>query len=182
MDPGATAERPVHGVLLRVHGVGVLLCGASGSGKSSLALELLDRGHRLVSDDAPLLRRSADGRLLGRSSPLLRGHLHVRGLGLLEVGRLFGAEAVVAEQRLELIVRLAATVSVEIGLEPDAQPCRLLGVELPEYRLVAQAGLNRALWVECAARQLRLRQTNHDPARALAERQQAIADGTPPCV
>src|SRR5688500_18840052 len=92
----------MHGVLLCAHGLGVLLTGPAGIGKSTLALELLARGHALVADDAVSVRRSGS-KLEGHCDPLLRGQLAVRELGLLDVGKLYGAGALRARQRLDLV-------------------------------------------------------------------------------
>ncbi len=182
METGESfAECAVHGVMLGVDGMGVLLRGASGSGKSSLALELLDRGHCLVSDDAPLLRIDRHRRLLARASELLHGYLQVGGLGVIDVGKLFGPTAIAGEQPLDLVIQLSASAPAPSKLEPDSQRCRLLGVELPAFRLVAAAGLNRALWAECAVRQLRLRQCGYHAERTLTERQTAASAGSSPC-
>lgn len=175
----APDEASVHGVLLAVHGVGVLLTGDPGCGKSTLALELLDRGQRLVSDDAPLLRVTTDGRLEGRSSVLLRGLLRVRGLGVIDIERQFGAKALTGSRPLDLAIRLCADVS-SAGDIP-AGCCELLGVALPELRLVASPGLNRAVWVECAVRRRRLVSQGHDAERELALRQAVAIAGRTPC-
>ncbi|MDX1604825.1 MAG: hypothetical protein R3202_01460 [Candidatus Competibacterales bacterium] len=142
-----------HGVLVRVAGAGVLLTGEPGSGKSSLALELIDRGHRLVSDDAPLLRRMSTGRIEGRCPDLLAGLLHVRGLGVLDLRRLFGPSAVIRRlRRLDLRVHLELQPPAPGPVHDEPEHTELLGVRLPLYRLCPSPGLARALWVECAAR------------------------------
>ncbi len=158
------------GVLLAVQGVGVLLIGASGSGKSTLALALIDRGHRLISDDAPLLRRIGPRRLEGRVDELLRGLLHVRGLGVLDLRQHFGVDAILDCHGVDLVVDLDA--------EPDSPTFTVCEVSLP--RLHLPPGQPRALWVECAARQHLLTLAGHDAERELARRQAArIADQRP---
>lgn len=148
------------GVLLAVHGVGVLLTGTSGSGKSTLALALLDRGHRLISDDAPLLRRVVPHRLEGRVDDLLRGLLHVRGLGVLDLHHHFGAGAILDRHRVDL--------SVALDGESSDTHSTICGVSLPLMHL--PPGQPRALWVECAARRHLLGLAGYDTDVELAER------------
>src|SRR5690606_6274184 len=113
----AASAAMLHGVLMRVHGVGVLLTGASGVGKSELALELLSRGHRLVADDAAefVIERGA---LRGRCPPLLQGFIEARSLGILNVRRLYGRRSVLGSTRLDLIIALDTPATLpETGLE-----------------------------------------------------------------
>lgn len=179
---GPIVEQAVHGVMLVVFGTGVLVCGSSGSGKSSLALELLDRGHQLVSDDAPLLRTTpSGGQLLGRASELLHGYLQVGGLGVIDVRRLFTTSVLVNEQQLDMVIRISATAPSPSSIDPDTRRCRLLGVELPEFRLVCRPGLNRALWAEYAVRQWQLQHRGHHTGRTLAKRQTTTSAGPASC-
>jgi HPr kinase/phosphorylase len=160
----------IPGVLLAVYGVGVMLFGASGSGKSTLALELIDRGHRLVSDDAPLLRRIAPGWLEGRADDLLHGLLHVRGLGVLDLRRCTGVCAFLERHRVDL--------AIDLDSDPDDAELTLCGVPLPRLRLPADQP--RALWVESAVRRHLLDRAGHDADVELARRQAArIAEQTP---
>jgi len=137
--------------------VGVLIIGEAGIGKSELALDLVSRGHALVADDSPVFRRQADGRWLGRCAYPLQDFLEVRGLGILNVRRLFGAQAICAEHPLDLVIRLEETPS------PPASPeDRLHGawrdyrlgehIVIPELPLTVRSGRNLALLVETAAR------------------------------
>lgn len=148
----------LHGVLLRVHGLGVLLTGPAGIGKSELALELLARGHALVADDVVELRRSA-GRLIGHSPPRLRGYLAVRELGVFEVCALYGVRALRRQQRLNLVVRLIRRrpLSAEALLHGRHSRQRILGVELQTLSLSVNAGHNLAILVEAACLQQRVR-------------------------
>ncbi len=138
---------------MRVRGVGVLLLGASGVGKSEIALELITRGHQLAADDVVELRAEA-GRLYGQARPPIRHFLEIRGLGILCVPDLYGEHAVVDEAAVDLVCRLETWrpgASYErVGLERAAEA--LLGVELPAVVLPVRASANMATLVEAAVR------------------------------
>lgn len=172
-----SSRSTLHGVLLRVHGVGVLLTGAGGIGKSVLALELLARGHALVADDAVDIWRGAAGRLTGHAPPLLRGVIEVRGLGILEVRRLYGKKAVRARQRLDLIVRLSrgqGRLPAEARLAGRRSTRRLLGEKVPVLSLGAGTGHNLPVLVEAACLDQRLRMTGFAADRVFSQRQQKL--------
>jgi HPr kinase/phosphorylase len=173
----------VHGVLLRVHGMGVLLTGPSAVGKSEVALELIARGHPLVADDAVEIQRPAAGVLLGLCPPLLQGYLEVRGLGVLDVRRMYGARAVRERQRVDLEVRLAPAGDVppaELRLGGRRSVRRLLGEALPVRTLAARLGDNRAVLVEAACLDQVLRQSGQKADATFAARQlEAIRRNTP---
>ena len=152
-----TAHTIVHGVLMVVHGMGVLLMGKSGVGKSTLALELLARGHKLVADDAVEMTRVAAGVLVGWSPPLLRGYLEARGLGVLDIRALHGRRAVLKAVRLDLIIQLASGAAkkmiAEDRLSVRRTTRRILGVAVPVLTLTAlppALGHNLATLVEAA--------------------------------
>ncbi|MBY0399471.1 hypothetical protein K2X89_04195 [Myxococcota bacterium] len=158
-------QRQIHGSLVEVRGIGVLILGPSGVGKSECVIELVRRGQRLVADDVVRLRTTPDGTaLVGWAPEHIRHYIEVRGLGLLCVADLFGKEATLDECEVAFIVRLAAPVpgmSFErIGLERRRE--RLLGVEIPMVELPVHAGSNLATLVDLAIRdwQLRLRGVN----------------------
>ena len=179
--PAASAFT-VHGVLLQVCGAGVLLTGASGVGKSELALELLTRGHRLVADDAPTLE-ARNGRLWGRCPELLEGLLEVRGLGVLSVRALLGEEAVVAEVPVDLVVHLEPEDGAPMASLPRLHPVQdeveLLGLTLPRLHLPVAPGRNLAVLVETAVRLHLLAAGGYDAAADLVERQRrAMQDGS----
>jgi len=168
----------LHGVFLSVLGLGVLLTGPSGVGKSELALDLVSRGHQLVADDAVDFRRVADGVLVGSSSPLLAGFMEARGLGVLDIGRCHGPQAVKARERLDLIIRLDDAprpwFSGEERLRGRRSLRRLLDVEIPEIFLARGLGHNLAPMVETACRDHWLRLTGYQAADAFEARQQLL--------
>jgi len=143
-----------HGVLLDVHGIGTLLLGPSGIGKSECALFLVERGHRLVADDQVVLSLLPSERILGRAPPPLRNHLELRGIGIINVRDLFGANAVRAEKTLQLVVELCPWDPEEsfdrLGL--DDTTIEVLGVPVPMLRIPVRPGRNMAVILEVAAR------------------------------
>ncbi len=146
-------EATMHGVLLEIFGIGVLIRGNSCIGKSETALELLTRGHRLVADDSVIIRRK-DGSLEGDSPELTRGSLHIRGLGLIDVHKLFGDSSLGGSVRLELCIDLTQEDSVEpseiFGSEMTKK--EILGVSIDSFNLPVYAGRGLALLVETAVR------------------------------
>jgi HPr kinase/phosphorylase len=148
----------VHGALVQVQGVGVLLLGPSGVGKSETALELVTRGHPLVADDVVELR-VVDGRVIGRAPEPIRHYLEIRGLGILFVPELYGREAVLVESPIDLLCRLerdAPGLEYErVGLERPREA--LAGVELPVVRLPMRPATSLGVIVEAAARDHRMR-------------------------
>jgi len=154
---GALAARVTqHGVFLEVMGIGVLLTGDSGIGKSEVALELLSRNHRLVADDVVELSRVAPHLLEGRCPEALRDFIEVRGLGILDVRAMFGETATKRAKYLRLIVRLEHLDKTRMSklnrLQADTHNRSILGVEVPEVVIPVAPGRNLAVLVEAAAR------------------------------
>jgi HPr kinase/phosphorylase len=162
----------VHGVLLDVLGLGVLLMGESGIGKSECALDLVCRGHRLVADDTVEVRRRAESIIIGSSPELTRNHMELRGLGLINVRDLFGVAATRTSKRVELIVQLErwdeSREYDRLGL--DDQYFDLLGLRVPVVHMPVAPGRNLATLVEVAARNQLVRARGINAARALAAR------------
>lgn len=169
----ALAERTVcHAVLLDVLGLGVMLTGESGIGKSECALDLIVRGHRLVADDTVEVRRRIDTELIGTCPELTRHHMELRGLGIINVRELFGISSTRSSKRVELVIHLErweyGREYERLGLD-DAH-FELLGVKLPLIRMPVAPGRNIAILVEVAARNQLLKARGHHAARLLAER------------
>ena len=170
----------LHGVFMQVHGVGVLLAGHSGVGKSELALELLTRGHQLIADDAAEFAVRGHS-LLGRCPPLLAGFLEARSLGILNVRRMFGARSVARNHWLHLIVQLEMR-SERIAVPPALERLHgrrgareIMGVSVPEISIPIRLGHNLAVLVEAACRDHLLRENGYRADDDLAARQlQAI--------
>lgn len=150
------ASTVVHGELLEVFGMGVLITGGSGIGKSELALELISRGHRLIADDTPNLTRVAPNVLEGTCPPTLTDLLEVRGLGILNIRRMFGDSAIKRNKRVRLIVHLVKLEEILPPAESRLQGLRdtriILGISVPTITLPIAPGRNLAVLVECAVR------------------------------
>jgi len=167
------AERIImHAVLMDVLGLGVLIVGESGIGKSECALDLIVRGHRLVADDTVEVRRRQEAILIGTCPELTRHHMELRGLGVINVKDLFGIASTRSSKRVELVVQLERwdpTREYErLGL--DDVFYEILGLRVPLIRMPVAPGRNIAILVEVAARNQLLRSRGHHAARALAER------------
>lgn len=166
----------VHGVLVDILGVGVLITGPSGLGKSECALDLILRGHRLVSDDIVEIRCRQGEVLVGRGPELTRHHMEVRGLGIINIAHLFGVAATRQRKRVELVVRLtpwevgARDDCERLGLDQEAE--EILGVDIPLIRLPVATGRNLSNLIEVAARNLLLRLKGLNPAQDLNARLQ----------
>lgn len=157
----------VHGVLMGIRlttpqlaPCGVLICGEPGIGKSHAALALLDRGHVLIADDAPLFARKADNQLYGICPPSIQDCMELRGLGVINPRRLFGAQAMHTEQRLDLMIELVAASRANLSLAEAShqrlhgcwQEESILGSLIPKLVLHAQPATTMALLIETAAR------------------------------
>jgi len=170
----------MHGVFMDVLGVGVLITGESGLGKSELGLELISRSHGLVADDAVEFARIAPDMIEGRCPPLLQNLLEVRGLGLLDIKTIFGETAVRRKMRLKLIVHLVRRGSLEENYERlpvDPQTQEVLGLPVRKVVIPVAAGRNLAVLLEAAVRNTILQLRGIDTLADFMERQRREMDG-----
>ncbi len=172
----------VHGVFLDVLGLGVLITGESGLGKSELALELISRGHGLVADDAVELSRTAPNLIEGHCPPLLQNLLEVRGLGLLDIRTIFGETSVRRKMSLRLIVHLLRSQTENFERLPIQQHTQdVLGVPIRKVMLQVAAGRNLAVLVEAAVRNTILTIRGIDTMQEFMQRQAlAMMENRPP--
>lgn len=171
LEEALTATGSLHGVLMDVFGVGVLLLGKSGIGKSEIALDLIMRGHRLVADDVVnLVRRS--GGVYGHGNDIIQHHMEVRGLGILNIEALFGVAAVRDRKKIELVIELLEWAPKaefdRLGLEQGSMG--LVGVEVPHAVVPVRPGRNMTTIIEVAARNHLLKLRGHNSAREFADR------------
>ena len=162
----------IHGTLLEVFGLGVLIQGESGIGKSECALEMIQRGHRLVADDVVEVRVLSQQVLMGMGTEALRHHMELRGIGIVNIKDLFGVAAVRNRKRIELIVRLIRwddSIQYDrLGL--DERRTTLLSADVPYMEMPVASGRNVAILLEVAARHSMLRRSGYNPARDLVDR------------
>jgi len=174
-------QTTVHGVFLEVLSIGLLLTGDPGVGKSELALELINRGHRLVADDAPEFALLGPDDLNGGCPPVLQDFLEVRGLGILNIRAMFGEAAIKRRKQLGLIIRLVRPASGVLDVPDRLTGSRttreLLGVSIPEITLPVAAGHNLGVLIEAACRDHLLRmQGQHSDEQFVARQEKAIQE------
>ncbi len=172
LEESFVARELLHGVLLDVLGLGVLIVGESGIGKSECALDLVVRGHRLVADDTVEVRRRAETILIGSCPELTRHHMEIRGLGVINIQDLFGIAATRTSKRIELVVQLerweVRRDYERLGLNDERY--HILKLPLPLIRMPVAPGRNLAILVEIAARNQLLRGRGHHAAQKLTAR------------
>ena len=170
----------VHGVFMEIMAIGVLITGPSGIGKSELALELITRGHRLVADDAPTFSRLAPEIINGTCPEALRDFLEVRGLGIINIRRLYGNTAIKNNKYLRLIVRLEPLDKQQMlsidRLEGSYRTKIILDTEIPEITIPVAPGRNLAVLLECAARNYSLRMGGYNASTEFINNQRQIIE------
>jgi HPr kinase/phosphorylase len=155
-----------HGVLVEVYGEGLLLLGDSGVGKSETAIELVKRGHRLIADDAVEIKRVSSKTLVGTAPEIIRHYVELRGIGIVDVRRLFGMGAVKMTERIDLIINLETWVQGKmydrLGLEE--QTTNILGLDIPSITIPVKPGRNLAIILEIAAMNNRQKKMGYNTA------------------
>ena len=165
-------QKPVHGSLVDVYGVGLLIVGKAGIGKSEVALDLVERGHRLVADDVVVATRRGENLLIGAGTDLVQHFMEVRGLGLVDVRAMFGIRAIRFQKRIEVVVNMQLWDPEEdytrISVVDDTHP--ILGVELPMVKVPITPGKNITVICEVIAMNHILRHYGYDPAEIFSQR------------
>ena len=162
----------IHGVLVEVYGVGVLIRGDSGIGKSETAIELIKRGHSLVADDAVEIKRVSNITLLGSAPPVIRHFIELRGIGVVDVHNLFGISAVKEVSKIDLVIELEHWVENKqydrLGMENHTTD--ILGLQIPQLTVPVRPGRNLAVVVEVAAMNQQQKMLGYNAAKELNER------------
>lgn len=172
LDDVFAPRTAIHGSLVDVYGIGLLFTGRSGIGKSEIAIDLVERGHRLVADDVVLVSRKMQGIVVGSSGETLRDHMEIRGLGILNVRHMFGVRAVRLQKRIEVVVKLveydeSATYD-RIGLDEDW--VSMLDVEVPQVTVPIYPGKNITVIVETIALNYQLKIQGYNTAQEFNRR------------
>ncbi len=172
LDGKFAPEVTRHGVLVEVYGVGIFIRGSSGIGKSESALDLIKRGHRLVADDAVIIKKVMRDTLVGTSPEISRHYMEVRGIGIIDVSTLFGAGAIRKEQSIDFILNLEAWDENKnydrLGLKDDEE--EILNVVLPSVTIPVRPGRNLAMVMEVAAMNFRLKNMGYNAAEAFTNK------------
>ena len=160
-----------HGVLIEAYGEGVLITGESGIGKSEAALELVKRGHRLIADDAVEIQKVSSNSLVGTSPELIRNYIELRGIGIINVAKLFGIGAIKKDNEINLVINIVPWNTHEnydrLGLEDHYT--EILGVNVPMYTIPLSPGRNLAMIIEVAAMNNRQRRIGYNAALEFTE-------------
>ncbi len=161
-----------HAVLVEVYGEGVLLLGDSGVGKSETAIELVKRGHRLIADDAVEIKRVSKKTLVGEAPEIIRHYVELRGVGIIDVRRLFGMGAVKESEKIDLIVNLEPWVQGKMydRLGLDEQFTEILGIDIPSMTIPVRPGRNLSIIIEIAAMNNRLKRMGYNTAEEFNNR------------
>ena len=181
LDDQFSPQTVIHGSFMDVYGIGVILVGRSGIGKSEIALDLVERGHRLVADDVIMVTRKGEGILIGAGTDVVKHFMEIRGLGLIDIRSIFGIRSIRFQKRVELIVELQEWRDdleyTRTGL--DHESISVLGVDMPHVKLPIFPGKNITVIVEVIALDYLLKHYGYDAAREFAKRlDAAIAEKT----
>ncbi len=177
-------QTSVHGVLVEAYGEGILILGESGIGKSETAIELVKRGHRLIADDSVILRRVSDHTLVGQAPEIIRHYVELRGIGIIDVKRIFGMGAVKDTENIDLVIRFEhwekGKMYDRLGL--DTQYEDIMGIQVPKLLIPVHPGRNLAVIVEIAAMNSRQKKMGYNTAeefnqRLIAQMEAQMAQG-----
>lgn len=162
----------LHGVLVELYGEGILILGDSGVGKSETAIELVKRGHRLIADDAVEIKRVSDRTLVGCAPEIIRHFIELRGIGIVDVRRIFGMGAIKETERVDMIINLEQWVGGKMydRLGMDNQYTDILGLRIPSLTIPVRPGRNLAVIIEVAAMNHRHKSMGYNAAKELNER------------
>ena len=169
-----------HGVFVEVYGEGLLLLGESGIGKSETAIELVKRGHRLIADDAVEIKRVSDRKLLGSAPDLIRHYVELRGIGIIDVRRIFGMGAIKEIEQIDLVINLEPWVNGKLydRFGFNNETCEILGIELPSLTIPVTPGRNMAIIIEIAAMNHRQKKMGYNTAEEFNNRLMAQLEST----
>ena len=161
-----------HGVLVEVYGEGILILGDSGVGKSETAIELVKRGHRLIADDAVEIKRVSGKTLVGSAPEIIRHFVELRGIGIIDVKRLFGMAAGKMTEKIDLVIHLEAWKEGKIydRFGEDTEYTNILGIDVPSLTVPVRPGRNLAIIIEVAAMNDRNKRMGYNAAHELTER------------
>jgi HPr kinase/phosphorylase len=161
-----------HGVMVEVYGIGILILGDSGIGKSETAIELIKRGHRLIADDAVEIRRVSSKTLVARAPDLIKHYIELRGIGIVDVRRLFGIGSVKETEKIELVIKLEPWVEGKMydrmGLSNEMM--EIMGIQIPSVCIPVRPGRNLAVIIEIAAMNQRQKYMGHNTAEEFNKR------------
>lgn len=178
LDDQFSPQTVVHGSFVDVYGIGVLITGRSGIGKSEVALDLVERGHRLVADDVVMITRKGEAILIGAGSELVKHFMEIRGLGLIDVRSMFGVRAIRFQKRVEVVIELQDWKPNEdytrTGL--DNEVTRILEVDIPLVKLPIFPGKNITVIAEVIALNYLLKHYGYDAAKEFTKRLEAVID------
>ena len=170
-----------HGVLVEVYGEGVLILGDSGIGKSETAIELVKRGHRLIADDAVEIKKVSAKSLVGSAPALIRHYVELRGIGIIDVKRIFGMGAVKDTEKIDLVIQLEPWIQGKMydrfGLETETTD--IMGIKIPTTRIPVRPGRNLAVILEIAAMNNRQKKMGYDTAKEFNERLMNLTGAEP---
>jgi len=165
-----------HGVLMDIFGVGILLMGDSGIGKSETALELVNRGHRLVADDAVVIRKIADDRLVGEAPEVIRHLMEIRGIGIINIEHMYGVGSVINSKSVDIVIYLELWDENKeydrLGIEEEH--AEILDVKVPKIVVPVRPGRNLAIIMEVAARNYRLKLMGYSALNEITQRKKKI--------